>query len=82
MPKGLTVEGFQANGSIEHRGILISYADRANGHALTKAKTKDGKIRLVGYSISNKAFTGNDGVLFNMTVKVSTIIGGHDIKIF
>ena len=67
LPDGITI----ATDEDEELMITLSDSRMTSSHTLTATRQDDGAIRIHAYSNSNKPFCGNDGVLVNITTKVS-----------
>lgn len=66
-------EGFELVG--------VELGDRKRDHSLLSNNRADGGVRLLCYSPSLSAFSGNDGVLFTLTVKVPADVEGGDYEL-
>ena len=59
----------------------ISLTERSNGHTVLAAQQWDGSVRVIVYSMTNTAFTGTDGELFNIPVRVTGEEGTYEVMI-
>lgn len=55
----------------ENGSYAISLSSRSNGHVLSVEEVSPGCLRVVVYSMNNKAFTGSNGVLLTFKMNVA-----------
>ena len=53
------------------KSVSLASGRKTSSHSLSYSKLSNGKTRVVAYSGSNKPFVGNNGIIANITVKVS-----------
>jgi len=77
LPEGVTI-ATNANGT-----FAASFTDRASDHSLSVSKVEDNLYRFVSVSMNNNAYTGTEGALLNVKLKVdeSVAVGDYDIKV-
>jgi len=77
LPDGITIA------TDEDEEYMITFSDerKTSSHSITAKKQEDGAIRVIAYSSSNKPFRGNEGVLFNITTKVSDAMAVGEYKL-
>ena len=77
LPDGITIA------TNEDEEYMITLADdrKTSSHTVSAKKQEDGAIRIIAYSTSNKPFKGNDGVLLNITTKVSDAMAVGEYKL-
>lgn len=74
LPEGVTMNTYWGD-------YNITLSERAYGHNVSSAKQADGSIRTLVYSTNNNAISGNDGVLFNIPIRITGDEGSYEIAI-
>ncbi len=75
LPEGVTI-ATNSNGK-----FVASFTDRASDHSLSIRKVGDNLYRFVSVSMNNNAFSGTEGTLLNVKLKIeeSVAIGDYEV---
>ena len=73
LPEGVEMKYYYGN--------YIEMTYRGNSHTTSAARMADGSYRVVVYSDMNVAFNGNEGVLFNIPVNITSAAGAYSVQL-
>ena len=74
MPEGVSMNDWYGNFGIELTG-------RSNGHSISAARTSDGAVRVIVYSLDGNKFQDSDGELLRLPFSTGEEAGNFDVAI-